>query len=728
MKLLILTQKIDRTDDVLGAYHEWVERLSREFEAVTVICLSKGDVSLPANVSVVSLGKDEGCSRLTYLRRFFSYIRKYNSEYDAVFVHMNSEYVILGYFFWHWWGKPVALWYNHTYGNWRARLAFRLADRIFYTSPYALPAHTVSRSRAERMPAGIDTERFKALPAIMREPYSILYVGRIAPLKRIDVLIDAFGRVKETLPGATLSIVGSPGQNDYAYLAGLKKQAERCGGAVRFRGSIPNRDMPRIYAAAAVTVNLTPKGNYDKTVLESMACETPVVLSSEAFAGAVPPEYMFREGSADDLAWHLVDALRASDTDSASLRSALRRYVVETHDLDMLAGRLKKSMESLGTVTGRSGKKILIATPLYPPDIGGPATYAKLLEEKLPAYGFDVKVVSFGLVRHLPKIIRHLAYFFNILRAACGADIVFAQDPVSVGLPSFLAARACGKRYIVKIVGDYAWEQGVQRFGIHDSLDQFVARNAREYPLPIRILKRVEAFVARHADTVIVPSRYLQSVVGTWGAVSRADIRNIKVIHNSVDPIEILESKDELRERYGFSGPVIMSAGRLVPWKGFDTVIEIIPPLTEQFPNITVRIAGSGPDGERLKQLARERGVAESVAFLGQLDRTIMHRYIKAADVFVLNTGYEGFSHLLIEVMGTGTPIITTRVGGNPDLIAEGSDGILVDYDDRDALIRSVIDLLSDKSHREALAIRAQEKARSFSGERMLGELIKEFV
>ena len=103
--------------------------------------------------------------------------------------------------------------------------------------------------------------------------------------------------------------------------------------------------------------------------------------------------------------------------------------------------------------------KILITTGIYPPDIGGPATYSKILIDELPKHNINALVLGFGEVRRLPKIIRHFLYFLKILKKGWKADIIFAQDPVSVGLPAALAAKILGKKFVLKIVGDYAWEQ-----------------------------------------------------------------------------------------------------------------------------------------------------------------------------------------------------------------------------------------------------------------------------
>jgi glycosyltransferase involved in cell wall biosynthesis len=239
----------------------------------------------------------------------------------------------------------VALWYNHTYGDWRARLAFRFADKVFHTSPYAFSA---GMDKSERMPAGIDTDRFKPLHDVARTPHSILYVGRIAPVKRVHILFDAFDILKKNMiKDATLMLAGTPRRKDANYLGDLKLRAEGYGKDVTFLGGVANRAMAPIYNAATVTVNLTPKGNYDKTVLESMSCETIVALSSEAFADAVPSEFTFKEGDAASLAERLAHILRMSDADKVSHEAAMRRYVIENHDLGVLARRLATSMSSL---------------------------------------------------------------------------------------------------------------------------------------------------------------------------------------------------------------------------------------------------------------------------------------------------------------------------------------------------------------------------------------------
>ncbi|OHA82036.1 MAG: hypothetical protein A2675_00195 [Candidatus Yonathbacteria bacterium RIFCSPHIGHO2_01_FULL_51_10] len=366
--------------------------------------------------------------------------------------------------------------------------------------------------------------------------------------------------------------------------------------------------------------------------------------------------------------------------------------------------------------------RILIATGIYPPDIGGPATYSKILYEELPKKGFDVQVLSFGAVRHLPKVIRHIVYSWKVYKQGGDADVIFAQDPVSVGLPAMLAARLLGKRFMVKIVGDYAWEQGTQRFGVKDSLDDF-SRGYNAYPFFVRVLKRIEYLVARRTERVIVPSEYLAGIVSNWGI----DRKKITVVYNAYEHQEMKESCEELRKELRLEGKVILTASRLVPWKGFGTLIELFPSVLKEVPDATLYIVGSGPEEDSLKKLIREHNLEAKVILLGQLPRAILLRYLKAADLFVLNTFYEGFSHHILEAMNVGTPVLTTRVGGNPELVTDEKEGFLVAYNDRGALTESIVGVLSGKLATESLIARAHEKASQFTTERMIKETIKIF-
>ena len=356
--------------------------------------------------------------------------------------------------------------------------------------------------------------------------------------------------------------------------------------------------------------------------------------------------------------------------------------------------------------------KVLVATGLYPPEIGGPATYSRELELGLPERGVEVEVVPFSRVRKYWKGIRHMVYFFILIRRGRSADIIYAQDPVSVGLPAALATMLLKKKFVLKVVGDYAWEQSTQRAGYTGTLEEFQAAELGPFAA---LLRTIERWVARRAARIVVPSKYLKSVVQQW------DVGRIEVIYNGVE-IPTIGLKQVIRGLLRFQGQLVASVGRLVPWKGFEALIRVHAHLVKTLPDLKLMIIGSGPLSHKLEDLAHSLGVQDSVIFTGAIEREVLLRYIRAADAFVLNTSYEGFSHLLLEVALVGCPIVTTPSGGNPELIEEGVNGFFVTPDDEVMIEKRVTALLTDTALRAKVTTNGKRKAERFTVSRMLDE------
>lgn len=366
--------------------------------------------------------------------------------------------------------------------------------------------------------------------------------------------------------------------------------------------------------------------------------------------------------------------------------------------------------------------KVLIATGIYPPSVGGPATYSKFLYDNLPKHDIDVVVASFDNLRSLPVGVRHFLYFIKLLIDGIGTDVIYAQDPVSVGYPAMWASKILKKKFVLKIVGDYAWEQGVQRFGVKDLLDDFV-KDMVEYDPKVLRMKKIQKKVAESADKIIVPSRYLKKIVGQWGVKEN----KINVVFNAFEGVETnLERSDHLRDEVGFVGPTIVTSGRLVPWKGFETLISVVEELKDEIKYLKLIIIGSGPDKLKLENLVSKKQLFKNVQITGSMDKADLFKFISAADLFVLNTGYEGFSHQLLEVLALGTPIVTTNVGGNPELIRDNENGLLVNYEDKKEIKDAIRKILNDKELADKLVKNGKKSVEEFSIERMITETVME--
>ena len=335
--MMIITQKVDTNDPVLGFFHRWIEEFAKHAERVEVLCLFLGAHALPPNVFVRSLGKEKGYSKLRQLARFWKYCARLTPQIDGVFVHMNAVYVPLGWLFWKLHRKKIILWRNHPQGGVLARIAYALADRILYTSPFA---HAARHPRSQRMPAGIDTEFFRCDQRVVRKPNSILCLGRISPIKHLETVIEAARLLLKKNTSFTLSVIGSPtNPEDYAYEKNLRKNAwelvER--GNVVFSPGVPQQEVPRLYNSHEIFVNATPVGSYDKTVLEATACETLTTTSNVSFSDVVPKERLFTQGDSQSLADNIDAMLQISAEEKKRLAGEYRRRVIERHGLAELA-------------------------------------------------------------------------------------------------------------------------------------------------------------------------------------------------------------------------------------------------------------------------------------------------------------------------------------------------------------------------------------------------------
>ena len=324
--------------------HGWITSFSRVFPRITVVGLSVGEYDLPENVQVYSLGKEWGVGRVGYILNFYRTLWLLRGEYDAVFVHMNTEYVLLGGLLWFLARKPLYLWYNHRDARLLSRFAFLLPKKLLHTSPFAATAGT---RKSVRMPVGVDTESFCRLPDVVPNPHSILFLGRISPIKKLHILLDALTFLDKKGVEFSLHVYGNTLSRDESYVSDLQvRAAHEFGDQVVFHGPVKHEDAPRVFNAHAVYVNLTPAGSFDKTILEAMACETVTIVSNESLRGEVPDMFIVRQDDPTDLARVLGGVLTGAD-EYRGAGKELRAYALKNHALSALTEKLKNVVSAL---------------------------------------------------------------------------------------------------------------------------------------------------------------------------------------------------------------------------------------------------------------------------------------------------------------------------------------------------------------------------------------------
>lgn len=542
----------------------------------------------------------------------------------------------------------------------------------------------------------------------------VVTVSRLTRKNGVDTLLRAFRVLAAGSAGPFSLLVVGDGEERRALEAlaselGIREQA-------RFVGSVPYADVPHYLALADVFCRPSRSEGLGSAFLDAMAAGLPVVATP---VGGIPD---FLEDGVTGLVCQPDDPADCARKLERLLSDAPLRQAIADRAAAMVRERYSWDHVSAAfrtvfhrAIAAASRPSVLIATGIFPPDIGGPATYSALMARELPGRGIRTALLTYGprgISRRIPKGLRHLCYFAACLCKAWQRDIVFAQDPLSAGLPALAAARLLRRRFVIRLAGDYAWEQSTQRCGVTDSIDVF---QERRYGFPVEAFRAIQRCVARRADAVVAPSRYFGGIVRGWGVPAE----RINVIYNGItlDPAERCPDNGRSDAR------CIVSAGRLVPWKGFATLIEVLRDL----PGWRLVIVGEGPERKNLESRIQNLELGERVRITGALQQAAVLRELCAASVFVLNTSFESFSFQVVQAMHAGVPVVTTAIGSLPEIIDDGQDGLLLPPNDRPAIAAAVRRLAGDQALRTRIVSNAREKAKRFSLEATAGQLIALF-
>jgi glycosyltransferase involved in cell wall biosynthesis len=235
------------------------------------------------------------------------------------------------------------MWRNHHSGGVLTDIAAAFCTKVFCTSKFS---YTAKYPKTVLMPVGIDTDLFKRRLDVERKSQSILFLGRIAPVKKPDVLIEALNLLKSKGVIFTASFYGDALPKDVAYAASLKEKTKALGldTYVSFFAGVPNDQTPAVYSSHEVCVNLSSSGMYDKTIFESMACETLTVASNRNLYDLIEDSYIFEEDDPWMLAERIEDIFAFSAREKEKMGARLRHVVMSHHSLKELGQKIAKEL------------------------------------------------------------------------------------------------------------------------------------------------------------------------------------------------------------------------------------------------------------------------------------------------------------------------------------------------------------------------------------------------
>jgi glycosyltransferase involved in cell wall biosynthesis len=350
--------------------------------------------------------------------------------------------------------------------------------------------------------------------------------------------------------------------------------------------------------------------------------------------------------------------------------------------------------------------KVLVVSGIWPPDVGGPASHAPELAAFLLDHRHGIEVVTTAdappaseryqvrwVSRAQPRGVRHARVLALVRARARHADVVYATS--MLGRASLGAALA-RRPIVVKLVADEAYERA-RRLGLYDGdLDEF---QRFEGGARVKLLRQARDRTLRRVDALVCPSAYLAERAVAWGV----PLARVSVIPNAAPALPALAEREAERARFAVDGPMLAFAGRITRQKALGVALEAL----SRVDGVSLLVAGEGPDLDDVRREATGRGLDGRVRFVGPLGRDDVLALFRAADASLLSSSWENFPHAVVEALAVGTPVVATEVGGVPELVRDGENGLLVPAGDPAALAEAIRRIVGEPGLRDRLAAAA---------------------
>ena len=356
--------------------------------------------------------------------------------------------------------------------------------------------------------------------------------------------------------------------------------------------------------------------------------------------------------------------------------------------------------------------KILLSSGIFPPDIGGPATFIPELADSLLLNHHEVTVIALKpsnssnlrfefkvqlITRTKVRIYRFFKTALKIFLELRKAEVLFSNG---LYLESAIAIRVLRKRAQAKVVGDPLWErdrnQGLTALPLSEY--QGSAKSIKN-----SILRKVYVFALNSYEVIICPSEELTSIVRNWGVKTK-----ILFVPNGVK----LQTPSDAPKEYD-----LIYVGRLVKWKNIPILIRTASEL-----KLKLCIVGDGPERGQLESMAQEIGC--DCIFTGELDKTSLNLHLNKARIFTLMSQYEGLSYALLEAMSAGLPAIVSNANGNMRVVEDGVNGRVIPLEELDSLKSCILGLLGNPAALRQLSAGARETVKNnFLAENQLSKI-----
>lgn len=363
--------------------------------------------------------------------------------------------------------------------------------------------------------------------------------------------------------------------------------------------------------------------------------------------------------------------------------------------------------------------KIVLATPMYPPEIAEPAPYVKELARRI-SKDHEVSVVAyastseyihgvalFTVSKRNPLPIRFIKYIHTLYNASKGADIIYTQGGIVSGIPAVITGHFLKIPVVFRRVEDEPWKRAILKHLTGQSPAEF--RSTHQENLLIRLFLQLEKWILNNANYIITPSIHQKNLISNAYNISD---EKIVVIYNPV----------EKEEKLPFAQIValhqIVISSNLASWSRIDTVIKSIALLKKEFPDIKLIVEGVGAEKENLVALAEELSVSKNVTFVGHVSKAEAWHLRKTSHLYVENSLEDISLDKILWSLSAGIPVVAGNTNGAGEILTPMKTGLLFKSGDSENLAQMIQKLFNNDDLRSSVIQNGQESiVKNFSWE-----------
>lgn len=369
--------------------------------------------------------------------------------------------------------------------------------------------------------------------------------------------------------------------------------------------------------------------------------------------------------------------------------------------------------------------RIVIATGIYPPDIGGPATYSQLIGREFSKRGNKVVVICYSdkeqrrmnkeqfrvvrILRKHRKSIRHFLYFWNLLKLAWSYDIIYGQGSASSGLPALLVSKILKKKFLFRLGGDNIWEKAIEQEKTWLPLCQYYKSGLFKKQ---GIIFKIFTWVLKSTDLVIFSTKFQRDICLRYAGLRK---KKTIIIKNAFPDLRNMTRLPSFSEQ-------ILFAGRLIKVKNLKLLIKIFSEVfSEANKNIQLRIIGDGPEKKKLQDLVKELHLEKNIIFENRTSQQESLERIRRCYFVVLPSLTEISPNLVLECIKLNKPILLTQNTGFYEDFKE--DLLFFNPCDKEDFLKKFKWLLEEQNYKEY-----QEKMKKINTKRSWSELAREHL